>query len=71
MYVTCPRCFSADDVDYRRQPDRMVEYTCSGGHDGTGEHTWLASQAKAGWTAEAEEGVTDELLEPLLACVLG
>lgn len=70
VFLTCPRCFSADDVAYRRLPDRMVEYTCTGGHDGVGEHTWLTSQLDAGWSAEADHGVTDELLEPLLACVL-
>ncbi|GAA4682339.1 hypothetical protein GCM10023215_15400 [Pseudonocardia yuanmonensis] len=48
----------------------MVEYTCSGAHEGAGEHTWLVSQVRAGWTAETEDGVTDELLGPLLDCVL-
>ena len=70
MIVTCPRCFSADDVGYRRLPDRMVEYTCDGRHDGAGTHTWLASQTSAGWTLDVNDGVTDELLEPLLRCVL-
>lgn len=60
----------ADEVEYRRLPDRLVEYTCAGRHGGSGEHTWLVSQAKVGWSAAAEEGVTDELLEPLLGCVL-
>jgi hypothetical protein len=48
----------------------MVEYTCSAAHNGTGEHTWLVSQASVGWTAETEYGVTDELLGPLLDCVV-
>jgi hypothetical protein len=70
MIVTCPRCFSADDVVYQRLPDRMVEYTCSGRHDGAGSHIWLRSQSAAVWTPDANDGVTDELLDPLLACVV-
>ncbi|MDN5931322.1 MAG: hypothetical protein L0I24_09705 [Pseudonocardia sp.] len=67
MFVTCPKCFSADDVSYRRMPDQMVEYVCAGDH---GEHVWIASQSAASWTTDAVEGVTDELMEPLLQCVV-
>jgi hypothetical protein len=62
--------FLVDDVSLRRLPDRMVEYTCAADHGGRGEHTWLVSQADAGWSTAVEEGVTDELVEPLLACVV-
>src|SRR5262245_54131173 len=69
MFMTCPRCFSADDVTYQRLPDRLVEYHCAGTHDGAGPHTWLSTLDKADWKQDVVEGVTDELLEPLLGCV--
>ncbi|MGD9530441.1 MAG: hypothetical protein AB7I38_19320 [Dehalococcoidia bacterium] len=69
MIVTCPRRFSADDVTYRRLPDRMVEYVCSGQHDDDRDHSWLGAQSAARWPLEADDGVTDELLDPLRACV--
>ncbi|MBN9099962.1 MULTISPECIES: hypothetical protein [unclassified Pseudonocardia] len=90
MIITCPRCFSFDDVrPPRRRPDGAVEYTCTGEHDGAGTHTWsvappevpsgrVAPTARAtGARAPAaprpgvgsEAAATDELLEPLLACV--
>lgn len=41
MIVTCPQCFSYDDVlSPRRQPDGRIEYTCTGDHDGAGTHKW-------------------------------
>ena len=41
LIVTCPRCFSFDDVRLpRRLPDGRLEYTCTGDHDGTGAYTW-------------------------------
>lgn len=91
MIVTCPRCFSFDDVrPPRRQPDGRIEYTCTGEHDGAGAHRWSiappVAEPPAGRTATArksaarppgaprtslttENAATDELLEPLLACV--
>lgn len=69
MIVTCPRCFSADDVTYRRLPDRMVEYVCAGEHGDGRDHSWLGTQSAARWATDVDEGVTDELLDPLLACV--
>jgi hypothetical protein len=69
MFMTCPRCFSADDVTYQRLPDRLVEYHCTGPHDGAGPHTWLSTSDKANWKQDVVDGVTDELLEPLLRCV--
>jgi len=70
MFVTCPRCFTADDVTYRRLPDKMVQYHCSVGHAGDGEHSWLASLSSASWKPESSDGVTDELLDPLFRSVL-
>lgn len=69
MFMTCPRCFTVDDVTYRRLPDKMVQYFCSDQHGGSGEHTWLATQSAASWTLDSHDGVTDELLDPLLRCV--
>lgn len=46
MIVTCPRCFSFDDVmPPRRLPDGGVEYTCTGDHDGAGTHKWSIAPA--------------------------
>jgi hypothetical protein len=69
VIVTCPTCFSADDVSYRRLPDKQVAYYCVGRHPDGRPHEWVGtlSAAGRGWTAS--EGVTDELLEPLLRCV--
>ena len=70
MIVTCPRCFTDYDVTVsRRLPDKMLEYMCSGSHDGAGEHVWLGSVTDATQSFDAEDGVTDELLDPLLGCV--
>ena len=41
MIITCPRCFSFDDVrPPRRLADGGVEYTCTDEHDGAGTYTW-------------------------------
>lgn len=58
------------DVDYRRLPDRMIECTCAARHDDGAEHTWLLSLQRAAGSVLVEEGVTGELVGPLLACVL-
>ena len=70
MIVTCPRCFRDNDVSWQRLPDHMIMYICSGGHGGSGPHPWVASQQSQVTEGAAAEGVTDELLEPLLACVV-
>jgi hypothetical protein len=69
VILTCPRCFRSDDVSYERLPDRVVEYTCSDEHDGAGPHRWFASLDDVASHDEAEPGVTDELLDPLSACI--
>ena len=50
-------------------PDRVLEYTCLGNHDGTGPHRWFASLDDVTRAEEAAAGVTDELLEPLSSCI--
>jgi hypothetical protein len=48
MIVTCPRCFSFDDVrPPRRFPDGRIEYTCTADHDGAGQHVWSVAAAVA------------------------
>ncbi|MFC4943143.1 hypothetical protein [Pseudonocardia sp. GCM10023141] len=58
MIITCPRCFTYDDVlPSRRLPDGRIQFTCTGGHDGAGEHVWSIApavvDAPAGRTATA------------------
>jgi hypothetical protein len=68
---TCPMCFSADEVSMQRLPDGLVRYTCADArrHDGH-EHVWeLTARQAAGTAGTAAEGVTDELLDPLLHCI--
>lgn len=70
MIRTCPLCFTADDVTARRAPGGMVEYACDGDHAPSGPHRWsgpLADVTVGG--PGAPDGVTDELLDPLLRCV--
>jgi hypothetical protein len=48
LIITCPRCFSFDDVrPPRRLPDGRTEYTCTGEHDGAGPYTWSTAPAVA------------------------
>jgi hypothetical protein len=69
VIVTCPACFSADDVSYQRLPDKQVAYYCTGRHPDGRPHEWLGSVSAANQSWMAPEGVTDELLDPLLRCV--
>jgi hypothetical protein len=60
LIITCPRCFSFDDVrPPRRHPDGRTEYTCTGEHDGAGAYTWSTAPAvaevPAGRTATARK----------------
>jgi hypothetical protein len=70
VIIACPVCFRADDVSYQRLPDKQLSYFCTGRHPGGGPHEWFgaADAGSAGWSAA--EGVTDELLDPLLACIV-
>ena len=46
LIVTCPRCFSFDDVrPPRRLPDGRLEYTCTGEHDDTGAYMWSTASS--------------------------
>ena len=69
MITTCPRCFSADDVTSERLPDQLVRFTCTRNHGGGGQHSWIAALKDVAFREEADAGVTDELLDPLSACV--
>lgn len=70
MIRTCPACFRDDEVTYRPVPDGLVRYTCAGRHDDGHEFIWEISREEARTRGDkAAAGVTDELLEPLLACV--
>jgi hypothetical protein len=69
VIITCPRCFTFEDVSSRRLPGQMLEYICSIDHDGTGEHVWLGSFADATRSFDMDSGITRELLQPLLSCV--
>lgn len=68
MIITCPRCFRADDVvPPRRLPDQVLEYHCA--NPVHGDHEWLTTRDAVLLPADVQEGVTDELLEPLDHCV--
>jgi hypothetical protein len=69
VIITCERCFRADDVTAQRLPDRAVLFTCTADHAGTGPHSWTEPLDRVTVHEKAEAGVTDELLEPLAACV--
>jgi hypothetical protein len=67
--VTCPACFSADDVSYQRLPDRQVAYLCDRRHSDGKPHAWTSSVEATRDSWAAPEGITDELMEPLLGCI--
>ncbi|GLW90021.1 hypothetical protein [Actinokineospora globicatena] len=68
MIITCPRCFSADDVrPPRRLPDQVLQYRCL--NRVHGDHEWLTTRQAVQPLGTVEEGVTDELLDPLSRCV--
>ena len=69
MIRTCPRCFSADDVTYERLPDRLVRFTCARNHEDADPHHWVEALDAVAFSDEADAGVTDDLLDPLSACV--
>lgn len=70
MITTCPRCLRADDVSYQRLQGRTAVYTCADDHSGDGAHTWVRAGDEGDLYQDARAGATDELLEPLAACVL-
>jgi hypothetical protein len=70
VIITCPKCFSADDVQPpRRLPDRLLQYRCTN-ETTHGPYEWLTTREAVQPVGEVREGVTDELLEPLSQCVL-
>lgn len=69
MIVTCPICFNADDVSYQRLPDRQLAYLCRGRHESGRPAEWTRSLTDVDARWMAAEGVTDDLLQPMLACL--
>ncbi|ONI86958.1 hypothetical protein ALI144C_09930 [Actinosynnema sp. ALI-1.44] len=68
MIITCPKCFAADDVlPPRRLPDRLLQYRCT--NPIHGNHEWLTTRDAVQAPSDVQEGVTDELLEPLSRCI--
>ena len=68
MIITCPECFSADDVERpRRLPDHVLQYRCT--NPAHGVHEWLTTNDAVRPQGEARQGVTDDLLGPLNDCV--
>jgi hypothetical protein len=68
VIITCPKCFSADDVlPPRRLPDRLLQYRCT--NQVHGDHEWLTTRDDLRSPSDVQEGVTDDLLEPLNHCV--
>src|SRR5258708_14761049 len=70
VIIRCAGWFRGEGVSWQRLPDHMIMYVCSASHGGSGPHTWIASRQSRPAEEAAEEGVTDELLEPLLGCVV-
>lgn len=69
MIITCPKCFSADDVlPPRRLPDHLLQYRCTN-HRAHGDHEWFTTRDAVQPPSEVQQGVTDDLLEPLNHCV--
>jgi hypothetical protein len=68
IIVTCSRCFSADDVSVERAPDSTgYLYTCSRRHEDDKPHVWQTDPAALEREWSGEEGVLDDLYDPLLA----
>jgi hypothetical protein len=68
VIITCPKCFSADDVlPPRRVPDHLLQYRCT--NEVHGDHQWLTTRNAVQPPSDVQEGVTDDLLEPLSQCV--
>lgn len=68
MIITCPKCFAADDVlPPHRLPDRLLQYRCT--NPAHGDHEWLTTRQAVQPLTEVQEGVTDDLLDPLSHCV--
>ncbi|MDQ2589142.1 hypothetical protein [Saccharothrix yanglingensis] len=69
MIITCPKCFTADDVrPPRRLPDGVLQYRCTN-RRAHGDHEWLTTREAVQPPSEVREGVTDDLLDPLDRCV--
>jgi hypothetical protein len=68
VIITCPKCFSAEDVQPpRRLPDHLLQYRCI--NPTHGDHEWFTTREAIQLPGDVQAEVTDELLEPLRRCV--
>jgi hypothetical protein len=68
VIVTCPKCFSADDVTYVKAPDAGFLYTCTNAkrHPSGEAYEWVAdAKDPTVIYGSSEDGVTTELMDPL------
>jgi hypothetical protein len=71
--LICPECHYADDVSLERLTSGLVRYTCTARHGDGQNFIWeiTADQASGGGTSgSAGAGVTADLFDPMLACVV-
>jgi hypothetical protein len=67
MIITCPKCFSADDVTYVNAPDAGFLYTCTNAkkHPSGQAYEWVADPKDPTIIyGSSEDGVTTELMDP-------
>ncbi len=67
MIITCPRCFSADDVSFVQNPDAGFLYTCTNAkkHPSGEVYEWIADPKDPTVIyGSSEDGVTTELMDP-------
>lgn len=70
LILTCPACFSADDVTAERAPDGFgFLYTCANGrrHDDAHPAVWQADPESDARSCVVGDGVLGDLYEPLVA----
>jgi hypothetical protein len=70
--LICPECHYADDVTMERLPGNLVRYTCAARHSDGHDFIWemTREQASSGGGTSTGAGVTADLYEPMLHCVL-
>jgi hypothetical protein len=70
--LLCPVCHYADDVTMERLTGGLVRYTCAARHPDGHEFIWETSreQASGGGDRSPGTGVTADLFDPMLHCVL-
>lgn len=70
--LICPECHYADDVTLERLAGGIVRYTCAARHPDGHEFIWemTLERAAVGAAPSSGTGVTAELYDPMLQCVL-